>query len=597
MADDGAFLQFRSVEFANFKGHPRLMVQLKYMNILVGSNNAGKSTIIAAFRALDVAIRVAGRRAPQPILGPGGNHQYGWRLAEEQFPISLENVRTDYNDVPAMVKFTLSNRKSLTLWFAKDEEPRLFVDTGGKPVRTAAGFKAEFPIRVGVVPVLGPVEHEEKVIARDTIVRNLATHRAARNFRNYWCEFSEKFDIFSALIESTWPGMSILRPERAVTSDGVLLTMMCREGRILRELFWVGFGFQIWCQLLTHIVRNADSHILVLDEPETYLHPEVQRRLLGILRDASPAVLLATHSTEIIAEADAGEILIVQKGDGRVRRVDAEGVGDALASVGSTLNPALSRLARDRRVVFFGGDSDFKLLGRFARKLGRGGVADGVGFVVVPMGGFSNWERVKHLGWGIERTLGTALSLGIVVDRDYRTDEEIESVRVSLSEHLSFVHVLSCKEVENLLINIDVLVRATQKELGSAPPGDEALRALIYESLDSFRPTVESKYLAARLPRKPAREADATACERILGEFSRRWADMSERVRLVPGRETLAKINNRIRDEYKVNLTHARIVDAFRVDEVPFDVHLILGGLEAFRLAPPPTGSDSNYDS
>jgi predicted ATP-dependent endonuclease of OLD family len=81
--------------------------------------------------------------------------------------------------------------------------------------------------------------------------------------------------------------MQIEAPERADRMSS-RLSMFALENRITRELFWSRFGFQIWCQLLTHISRAQGSSLLVVDEPEIYLHPDVRRQLLGILRDAGP---------------------------------------------------------------------------------------------------------------------------------------------------------------------------------------------------------------------------------------------------------------------------------------------------------------------
>lgn len=111
--------------------------------------------------------------------------------------------------------------------------------------------------------------------------------------------------------------------------------------------------------------------MIVVDEPEIYLHPDVQRQLLGILRDCRPDVLLATHSTEIMSEADPSEILIIDKKKKNAERLkDAEGVQIALDSIGSIQNITLTRLARNKRMLFVEGDSDFRLIRRFARKLG-----------------------------------------------------------------------------------------------------------------------------------------------------------------------------------------------------------------------------------
>ena len=51
-----------SVNFTQFKAFARYALSLEHMNILVGPNNSGKSTIIGAVRALAAALRVARSR-------------------------------------------------------------------------------------------------------------------------------------------------------------------------------------------------------------------------------------------------------------------------------------------------------------------------------------------------------------------------------------------------------------------------------------------------------------------------------------------------------------------------------------------------------
>ena len=135
------------------------------------------------------------------------------------------------------------------------------------------------------------------------------------------------------MVGKTWPSTELAPPELPDPLDRKLI-MLCRENRIAREIFWAGFGFQVWCQLLTHVSRASEASILIVDEPEIYLHPDVQRQLIGILRDIPPDILLASHSSEIMSEADAGEILLIDKSKKSAERLNnVEGIQKALNSL------------------------------------------------------------------------------------------------------------------------------------------------------------------------------------------------------------------------------------------------------------------------
>lgn len=91
--------------------------------------------------------------------------------------------------------------------------------------------------------------------------------------------------------------MDVERPSVDVSHDRPRLHMFCPEERIPREIFWSGFGFQVWCQMLTHLIQGGDNSIFLIDEPDIYLHSNLQRQLIGLLRQLGPDILIATHST------------------------------------------------------------------------------------------------------------------------------------------------------------------------------------------------------------------------------------------------------------------------------------------------------------
>jgi len=61
-----------NVEFRNFKAFKKFSLPLRHFNVLVGPNNAGKSTVLAAFRILAAALRKASTRNPTMVNGPSG---------------------------------------------------------------------------------------------------------------------------------------------------------------------------------------------------------------------------------------------------------------------------------------------------------------------------------------------------------------------------------------------------------------------------------------------------------------------------------------------------------------------------------------------
>ena len=188
-----------SVKFERYKAFRSFSISLQRVNILVGPNNCGKSTIIRAFRVLDIALRQARTRRAQRI-SYNDHTLWGHRLSEDRLPISLENIHTDYEDTDAKVTFRCSNGNFVILVFPPDGGCFLIPDAQGRDCRTPGNFKNRFPIDIQVVPELGPLEDEEVLLAEETVRRGLSTHRASRHFRNYWHLYPQGFDEFAELV-------------------------------------------------------------------------------------------------------------------------------------------------------------------------------------------------------------------------------------------------------------------------------------------------------------------------------------------------------------------------------------------------------------
>ncbi len=282
-------LNLNQVTFKNFKAFKNYAINLRHFNILVGPNNAGKSTIIVALRILAAALRKATSRKSEIVIGPMGSVS-GYDIEIKDISVADENIFHNYDDSqPAIVEFSFTGNKTLVLYFPATGICRLIPDANGRSQFSPLTFKSTFDFSVGFVPILGPVEQNEKLNEVGTARLALFNFGAARNFRNIWYHFPDRFDEFRDLLVRTWPGMDIEKVQIHPELGGKpRLTMLCPEERIPRELFWAGYGFQVWCQLLTHIVQSKERSLFVIDEPDIYLHSELQRQFVTILRSLGP---------------------------------------------------------------------------------------------------------------------------------------------------------------------------------------------------------------------------------------------------------------------------------------------------------------------
>ena len=580
-----------SIKLKNFKAFQDYSVSLGSMNILVGPNNCGKSTILSAFRVLEQGLKTGRTRRASRVNSHKGHRSFGHILSESTMPIPLENVHFNYDDSDSQIKVRYSNGNQLFFFFPSYGGITMYWETKGKTVDTPSAFRKAFPDEVQVIPVLGPVEENEVFVTEETVRRAAGTPRASRHFRNYWRQNHEGFRDFQQLIENTWPGMSIGKPEVASVMEQ-RLAMYVSENRMDRELYWAGLGFQIWCQLLTHISRCGGSDILVVDEPEVYLHPEVQRQLLGILRYVNPNVLFATHSVEIITEADPSEIMLVDKSRRSARRLrDVEGVQQAINNIGSIQNITLTELARNKRLLFVEGQSDYRIVKKFAKLLGYSELATGSGLTALDSGGFESWTKVKALAWGFRKTLGSEIKIATVYDRDYRCEDEIDHLTTELEHEVALVHFHQRKEIENYLLSPETIgrsakqaIRKRNRLMGKELSVDLDVCALLDAITQEMKTNCSGQYISKYCHYFKASSKDqATLASEALAIFEEKWSELKSRLEIVPGKQVLKKVRENFEMEYGITLTDLSIIQSYKPDEVPNDMVQLVERLEKYR--------------
>jgi energy-coupling factor transporter ATP-binding protein EcfA2 len=589
-------IHITSIRYKNYKSFKQFSVSLNDFNILVGPNNAGKSTIIGSLKILAEGIRKARAKKPGRIKGPDGIQILGYSIDLRQVPVATENVFYNYDDsVPAIIKFRLSDGSFLQVFFPSKGECYMNYESDSSYINTPKQFKEKVSLEIGFVPILGPVEHEERLFQKEAARLALLTHKASRNFRNIWYHYREDFEEFKAMVQSTWPGMDISPPEVNLFEQKPIIRMFCPEERIPREIYWAGFGFQVWCQMLTYIIKNKNASIFLIDEPDIYLHSDLQRQLLGILKNLGPDIIIATHSTEIVSEAEINDILIINKNNKSGSRIkDISQLRAVFNVLGSNLNPVLTQIAKNKRVLFVEG-KDFQVLSKFARILKYEQIANRRDFAVVPIEGF-NPTKLRAFKEGIEKTIGFKINSGVIFDRDYRSEGEVKEEKTDLENGNIFAHIHTRKEIENFLLipeavenAIKLRIKERNKRTGEDIQFQENINDILENISDSFKYRTQSQLQSHRLKyekSKNPRIDEATIIESILGDFDLIWKNLNDRLRIIHGKDFLSSLNSYLQDNYKINITNSNIINSIKIELVPKELSDIMELIESFRKEP-----------
>ena len=425
------------LEITNFRKLTRFGLRLRSGNILVDPNNSGKSSILDGFRALEACLRNARTRNPTLIEIPGEGVFDGYEVPDSVLPFSLANSAYNYGDDDAILIFENTRGAKAVLRLHPDRITRFYIDMGGARLPTSSRFRSAFEVDLVIVPTLTPLEIDEQYVQDDTVRRNAGTRLASRVLRNIWLRKTQaEFYAFKQDVEAAWPSVELQKPEMQ-SGNSAVVRMFFSEARIDREVQWAGFGFQVWMQILTHLGRGNQSSTVVIDEPDIYLHPDLQRRLLRMVRERFGQFILATHSVEMINDAEPHEVVSVDPSNRSGKRIRTEEEYASLYRyLGSSDNADLARIARSQKVIFVEG-KDGRLIRRLAARFGLDRLADSHSVPIVQLGGLSQWRRAAHAAWAFREVLDLDVAVFCLFDRDYRSDEEIAEFLTSASAESS----------------------------------------------------------------------------------------------------------------------------------------------------------------
>ena len=464
-------MRIQQLDLWNFKAFEKFTMTLGANAFLVGPNNAGKSTLIAAARVAAGMLEHASRRRPTGHRARGPRRVMTHSLRADQYGLVTENLRHQFRSGESAVSIRTDTDLILTgVWPSDDDdlpEPFFYLRRSDERNVSQPRGVRELTGLIGIIPGLYPMNHTETVRDEKYVRSNFQGSRSSQHARNQLLLIrrTDEFEDFNEFVTLWLPEIEELsvttRPGKEPGDREIDVFVRERGDRTPKELFWVGDGMQIFVQILTHLWRLRSADVVILDEPDLYLHADLQRRLVRLLDSTTAQTITATHSSEMLAEASSESVVWVDKSRRRaVRRPKAASLEDLSTQIGSSFNLRLATALRARTVVFVEGD-DMSIIRELAKTIGADHLAGERNCAVIEIKGFSNWVRVEPFKWFVSDFLDSSVDVYVLLDRDYRPDAEVVEVRSTLEAIGIHAHIWHRKELENYLLDPTALARSS----------------------------------------------------------------------------------------------------------------------------------------
>lgn len=357
-------LIINAVRIRNFKRIADTRIELGPITYLVGGNNSGKSSVLQAIHTAVSCAQASAELGQQVVaetslryspvaefslLGHGA--QYSNRGDGLRGSVLFEGVPAD-NEVPSEFRVEMYKGRN---------HNNVGVDRSG----TSPGFgqvisdpKKLFSV---YVPGLAGVPHREEMSGYAAVFRKAASGDANLVFRNIIRLLSERDQLraLEELLESVLktPVSFLVRynPDRDLYVDVRLATgdSIASKDHLPVDLW--GTGILQITQIFAYVLLFKPA-LLLVDEPDSHLHPSRQKALgvalEKIATDAKCKVIVSTHSRHLITGA-SDAVKVVWMKDGTVEADDRRDLTALLMDLG-----ALDQLDLSSQVILCTEDED-----------------------------------------------------------------------------------------------------------------------------------------------------------------------------------------------------------------------------------------------
>lgn len=572
---DASFM-LKSIKLNNYRSFKETTIFFKETTILSGKNNSGKSTIIEALRLVSYTLKKSstGKFLKAHSSFKNETLSKGLFINPALFKIDLNFITNYYSPEVSSIEATFSDDVKIIVYISEDCIFGTLLDKNEKYIESNEEAKVVFFQTCNILPQVSPLKDSERLLKEDSVISKEDTYLHSLHFRNdLFINEKEFFDDFKKIISIEMPNLEI----ETINIDELrenYLTLNISENRLPSEVNALGSGMQMWIQIIWFITKTRFSDIIILDEPDVYMHPDLQIKLYYLLKKYYKQIIIATHSVEIISLVEPSEIVpINNKLEYNKSLSTYEYVQSFINGLGSVHNLSLLRLNYCNKILFIEGD-DIKLLKKlYYKKDSELKMFNEI--IDYKLGGSGNFQNSIAVTNFIKTQTMNVFNCYCILDNDFNTSKSRDDKYAKAKKTDLNLHIWKKKEVENYLLIPKVIFRLTKRQDSDYFDFHKKLEKLI---------SSEKQYVL-NLYKEEFRKGNSLlknydADKEVNKFFKKNWISMESKLALISGKKFISKINKMMSKEYGVHCSINEIINEIKYDELDDEMKNLFKALE-----------------
>lgn len=304
-------MKLKKIRLQKYKKIASVELNLSDVNVLVGSNNSGKSSVLQGIHFSIIAAATARQQGQSTFASDllPYNPTPDFSVLRNGTPYLNQNgagnsILTLYADVSRENGVAEESNYSITLFKGRNHG-NIGCNREGDYLKIGSEVTDAENLYSIYVPGLAGIAQQEELRAKAIVRRGVASGDANLYLRNiiYYTKKLGKLRELNSYLSTIFHGVSI---DVEFNEDrDHRLNVYVSTGQVRYPLELSGTGLLQVLQIYSYVTYFSPK-LLLLDEPDSHLHPDNQAELCRAIAKISQAkecqILLCTHSRHIVEE-------------------------------------------------------------------------------------------------------------------------------------------------------------------------------------------------------------------------------------------------------------------------------------------------------